>query len=245
MSALIGQADEIRRRLAIVHGRIDAAARLTGRSGSDITLVAVTKTHPAETVSAAIEAGLTEFGDNYAQEAAEKISSINIPVIRWHFIGHLQSNKSHLIANRCALVQTVDRIKIAQALGKAAMNANYTQEVLVQLRLGEEETKSGVEASQLVRLCETLTEVPGIRLRGLMGIAPLRESNGAISEPSRYFDQAKIVFDRLNMEKCDILSLGMSGDYESAILAGSTMVRVGSAIFGQRSPLTAQAMTSA
>ncbi|HEY3328763.1 MAG TPA: YggS family pyridoxal phosphate-dependent enzyme [Capsulimonadaceae bacterium] len=229
------QVAAIRSRAAEVNDRIAAAARSVGRDPSSITLVAVTKTHPLETVVAAAAAGLTEFGENYAQEAASKIVEFGTEkAVRWHFIGNLQSNKASLVTGNCALIHTIDRPKIASVISKLAVERGVVQDVLVQARLGDEPTKSGADLADVPALCDFVASQPGLRLRGLMGIAPLTESHGNIFEESRYFDNLKKVFDCIIVEYCDILSMGMSGDYEKAIASGSTLVRIGSALFGAR-----------
>jgi pyridoxal phosphate enzyme (YggS family) len=227
--------EEIATNVSAVRRRIDAACVAAGRTPSEVTLVAVTKTQSAETVRAAVAAGLTDFGENYVQEAVAKMDGVEDSV-RWHFIGNLQSNKAHLVVGRASLIQSVDRPRIATALGRLAAERGIVQDVLIQVHLGTEETKSGCAPADLASLVDLVTSESGLRLRGLMGIAPLTELDGKISEPIRYFHHLRTLGDSLNSEYCDILSMGMSGDYEAAIAAGSTMVRVGSALFGVRPP---------
>lgn len=215
--------------------KIAIAAAGSGRDPKDISLVAVTKMHPVETVRAAIIAGLCDFGENYAQEFDSKRRDLGeIPCASWHFIGHLQSNKASLVVGRASLIQSVDREKIARALGREATEQGIVQDVLIQVRLGDEESKSGVPVALAPALRDAILREPGLRLRGFMGIAPLLEADGQISRPRKYFDALKEVFESLRVEYCDILSIGMSDDYEEAIAAGSTMLRIGSALFGRR-----------
>ena len=215
---------EIRDNIRRVQERIAGAALRAGRRPEEIMLVAVTKKKPASAVSETFAAGLTDVGENYVQEAAEKREQV--PQGRWHLLGHLQSNKAKLAVSLFDLIESVDSIKLASALGRQA--AETRQEILLQVHLGEEETKTGFAPATLLDAAAEIAAVSGVSVMGLMGIAP----NNA--DPRPYFRQLKELFDRLPPESRQILSMGMSGDYEAAIEEGATSVRVGTAIFGAR-----------
>lgn len=225
----------IRTNLSIVEARIARAAADAGRDPAGITLVGVTKMQPLDVIRAGITCGIADLAENYAQEFEVKYEALDAqPPPRWHFIGTLQSNKAALVTGRCALIQTIDRKKIAEVIARLAGERGIIQDVLVQAHLGEEESKSGASLAEVPKLCEIVANLPGLRLRGLMGVAPLAERDGEPAQARKYFDLLKEVFDTLHGEKCDILSMGMSGDYLDAIASGSTMVRIGSALFGAR-----------
>jgi len=207
-----------------------------GRDPQEITLVAVSKGVKADQIRQAIDSGQTIFGENYLQEAAEKI--LHLPQeISWHFIGHLQTNKARLAAELFDIVETVDRLKVAQALDKQAKSLKKKLSILVQVNTGKEKQKSGVfpeEAEQLIRLIAQTTD---LRLIGLMTIPPYF----ADPENSRpYFKALKTLAERLAAQSLFAdnnqvaLSMGMSGDYQVAIEEGATIIRVGTALFGVR-----------
>ena len=208
-----------------VRARMDEAAKRTGRSPAEITLVAVTKKQTAATVLEALAAGLVDFGENYVQEAQEKWGQIT--AVRWHLLGHLQSNKAKLAVSLFDLIQSVDSMKLARELGKASISGK-TQDVLLQVHLGTEATKSGVAPEEALDLAAEIEAIPGLSLVGLMGIAP----NG--EEPRPYFRELHRLFESLPQPSRQTLSMGMTNDFETAIEEGATMIRVGTAIFGPR-----------
>ncbi len=207
-----------------VREKIAGAALRAGRRSEEITLVAVTKKKPASAVREALAAGLTDVGENYVQEAAEKREQV--PEGRWHLLGHLQSNKAKLAVSLFDLIESVDSVKLASALGK--QGGETRQAILLQVHLGDEETKTGFAPELVLDVAAEIASVSGVSIQGLMGIAP----NG--TDPRPYFRQLKRLFDRLPPESRQRLSMGMSGDYEAAIEEGATLVRVGTAIFGAR-----------
>ena len=221
MSSIAENIVRLRQRMA------DAAIR-AGRLPEEVTLVAVTKKKPAEAVLEALAAGVTDVGENYVQEAAEKREQIAGG--RWHLMGHLQSNKSKQAASLFDLIQSVDSVKLASAL--AAQSLGKRQEILIQVHLGDEETKTGLPPEMALNAAAEIAAMPNLALRGLMGIAP----NGP--DPRPYFQELKRLFDRLPGENRQILSMGMSGDFETAIEEGATLIRVGTAIFGARENLS-------
>ena len=219
--------------LQAVRDRITAAALTAGRDPVSVTLVGVSKTHPAAVVQAAIAAGLTDLGENYVQEAVAKIDGIADPRVTWHLIGPLQGNKTRDVAERFQWVHTVDREKIARRLSEQRPHHAPPLQVCLQVRLGGEESKSGVEPHELEALAGQVAVLPRLRLRGLMCIPPAEE------DPARqrhWFAELRRLRDALNARghALDVLSMGMSADLELAIAEGATHVRVGTAIFGPR-----------
>ncbi len=214
---------EITDNIARVQGQIAAAAARAGRRPGEITLVAVTKKKPAGAILEALAAGVADVGENYVQEAAEKRAEVSGG--RWHLLGHLQSNKAKVAASLFGLIQSVDSVKLASALSRQSEKPTA---ILLQVHLGEEETKTGLPPEMVRDAAAEVAALPNILLEGLMGIAP----NDA--EPRPYFRQLKQLFDALPAENRRILSMGMSGDFEAAIEEGATLVRVGTAIFGAR-----------
>jgi pyridoxal phosphate enzyme (YggS family) len=215
---------------AEVKARVDAACVRAGRDPREVTLVCVSKLQPIEAVRAAAAAGATDFGENYAQELADKRAAL--PAARWHFIGRLQRNKAKLVAGQVALVHAVDSLALAEELGKRATGS--VQPVLIAVNLAAEATKGGVSAGAAAELARMITGVPGVRLDGLMTMPPPADDPEA-SRP--FFVELRALRDRLAGELgCALpaLSMGMSGDFEVAIACGATHVRVGTAIFGQR-----------
>lgn len=220
--------------LARVREEIAQAARQAGRDPAEVKLVAVSKVHPAEKVRQALAAGQRIFGENYVQEAQAKIPEVG-PGPQWHFIGHLQSNKAKIAAGLFDVIQTVDRVKLARALSRQAQAQGRELEVLLQVNLGGEPQKSGCEAGEAAALAQEVAALPGLRLRGLMTMPPF------FDDP----DKARPIFaglrelaEKLSRDlppgSMDELSMGMSGDFKAAIAEGATLVRIGTAIFGQR-----------
>jgi pyridoxal phosphate enzyme (YggS family) len=223
----------IRNNLQKVHDRIAAACAGAQRDVNEITLLAVSKTFGADAVREAFAAGQTAFGENYIQEAVEKIGALRGVPLQWHCIGPIQSNKTRLVAEQFDWAHTVDRLKIAQRLSEQRPHALPPLDVCIQVNIDGGETKSGVQAKEVVSLARDVAQLPRIRLRGLMTLpepAPDYESQKAVHL------RAKALFDELREAGLDVdtLSMGMTADLEAAIAAGSTMVRVGTAIFGSR-----------
>jgi pyridoxal phosphate enzyme (YggS family) len=211
--------------LQAVRARIERAARAVGRDPKTVTLLAVSKTHSIAQVEQARAAGQRAFGENYVQDALPKIDAL--PGLEWHLIGPLQSNKARIAAQRFDWVQTVDRVKIASRLSEHRPAERPALNVLIQVNISAEPTKSGAAAEALADLAKAVAALPRLRLRGLMAIP----RPGAIDELSRL----RMLFDKLSGPfGLDTLSMGMSDDFEAAIAEGSTLVRVGTAIFGAR-----------
>lgn len=224
----------IQHNLQQLRQRIRAAAAQCGRDPEDVTLLAVSKTKPASAVEEAIAAGQLAFGENYVQEGVEKIAALAAhQQVQWHFIGPLQSNKSRLVAEHFAWCHTVDRLKIAQRLNDQRPAALPPLNVLIQVNISDENSKSGIMLEALPELAQQIAALPQLRLRGLMAI-PAPESD--YQRQLAVCQQMADAFQRLKQHYPDVdtLSLGMSDDMEAAIAAGSTMVRIGTAIFGAR-----------
>lgn len=223
-------------RVAAVRDRIARAAARAGRAAAEVTLVAVSKTHPPERVREALAAGLQDFGENRVQEAEAKVAALQgvREKVRWHLVGHLQGNKARAAAALFDRVHSVDGLKLAQRLERAAEEARKTLPVLVQVRLGDEETKSGCEPDRLFGLLDSIRGFKRVHADGLMVIPPFL----ADPEAARpFFARLRKLRDealRRGLLRGRELSMGMSHDLEAAVEEGATMVRVGTAIFGER-----------
>ena len=224
----------IETQLQTVLDRMAAACRMAGRSATEVGLLAVSKTFPATAVAEAFSAGQRAFGENYIQEGVEKIAALRDLPIEWHCIGPIQSNKTRLVAENFDWVHTIDRLKIAQRLSAQRPGDKAPLQVCIQVNVDAGENKSGVSPADALALARQVALLPGLRLRGLMCIPePAPDFVAACAVLTR----ARSLFDALNKEGLDLdtVSMGMSSDLEAAIQAGSTLVRVGSAIFGARS----------
>jgi len=232
--------DTIEKRLQAVKSRIAAAAAAAGRDPRDIVLVAVTKTFPAADVRAAHAAGQADFGESYAQEAVEKQAALADLPVTWHFIGPLQSNKTRAVAEHFAWVHSVDRLKIAERLSAQRPAGLPPLQVCLQVNVSGESTKSGVAPGEVASLARAVARLPRLQLRGLMAIP---EPTDDLRLQRARFDALRALRDDLARDglALDTLSMGMSDDLEAAIAAGSTMVRVGTAIFGARQRVAAAA----
>ncbi len=219
-------------RWTAVCARVTAACERARRDAAEVTIVAVSKTHPADAVREAAAAGATDFGENYAQELAAKRGELESLAVRWHYIGRLQRNKAKLVAGYVALVHAVDTVELAEELAKRA--AGVVQPVLVAVNVAGEATKGGITADTALALARAIESVAGMRLDGLMTMPPPSEDPEA-SRP--VFESLRALRDRLQDQlgcALPVLSMGMSGDFEVAIACGATHVRIGTAIFGSR-----------
>lgn len=216
-----------------VRSRINEAARAAGRDPATITLVAVTKSKAAESVRAAATAGVTDFGENYLKEALQKMDALENPALRWHFIGALQSNKTRPVAERFDWVHGIDRLAIARRLSEQRPFHAPPLNACIQVALVPEPTKRGVEPGALAELAAAIRALPRLKLRGLMCIPP-PQPGPDVQRP--LFARLRRLLEDLNAQGLglDTLSMGMSADFEAAIAEGATMVRVGTAIFGER-----------
>lgn len=219
--------------LQAVKDRIAAACTAAGRDPREVALLAVTKTCPPDYVRAAAAAGQHAFGESYVQEAVPKIAALTDLGLEWHFIGPLQSNKTRLVAESFAWVHSIERPKIAERLSAQRPNGLPPLNVCVEVNVSGEDSKSGCTPAEAPALCRAVAALPGLRLRGLMAI-PEPTENPALAR--RRFAQLRTLKDELVASglALDTLSMGMSHDMEAAIMEGATIVRVGTAIFGER-----------
>ena len=219
-----------------VKERIEAAALSAGRDPKTVKLVAVSKTVPADRVLVAIKAGATDFGENYVQEARDKIEVLKGESISWHFIGHLQSNKAKYAVKLFDLIHSVDSSKLARELNKRAGSLGKVQQILIQVNISGEETKSGIDAEQALELVRQVSRFENLAIRGLMTMPPFFNAPDKVRPYFRALKELQDVIRTEAIPNVDMteLSMGMTGDFEAAIEEGATVVRIGTAIFGER-----------
>ncbi len=227
---------EVRRNVEMVRSRIQEAASAAGRDPAEIRMMAVTKTQSVQRVNEAIAAGVTLLGENRAQELLEKYDGYHREACDIHFIGHLQSNKVRAVIDKVTMIESVDRLSLAQEIDRCAKAHGLVMPVLVEVNIGREESKSGVLPENLSGLLEELSGLPGLSVQGLMAIPPNVEDS---VQKEGYFEQMYRHFIDIKAKKLDnismtVLSMGMSHDYPLAIRHGSTIVRIGRALFGER-----------
>lgn len=229
-------AARLRDNLARIREEIAAACAACGRAEEEITLLGVTKTVPADRINMAIEAGIDRIGENRVQEFLQKREELRLEGVGVHLIGHLQTNKVERIVGLVDRIESVDSLRVAQAIDAASRKRGIVTEVLVEVNIGGEEAKSGAAPEETEELLCQMAEMQGLRVRGLMTVPPIADTE---RERRGYFSRMKKLFvdirdkniDNIHM---DVLSMGMSGDYVQAIREGSTEVRIGSALFGSR-----------
>ncbi len=228
--------DILKNRLENVRDRIKKAALDCRRNPSSIRLIAVSKTISANIVEQAIKAGVTTLGENYVQEARDKISTLSEYSVSWHFIGHLQSNKAKYAVKLFDLIHSVDSVKLAREINKQAHKFDKVQQILIQVNISQEKTKSGISVDETIDLINEISQFENIAVKGLMTMPPF------FNQPDRvrpFFAALRDLRDQAKGKdvprvSLDELSMGMTGDFEVAIAEGATMVRVGTAIFGER-----------
>ena len=222
-------------RLAMVRENIAAALERSGREAGSVTIVAVTKTYPAAAVLAARDAGLTDVGENRVQELAEKVEAVGRDAVTWHLIGHLQRNKARRALATFDLLHSLDSVRLAKELSDAAVAGGSTARVLVQVNASGEETKSGFERAELVDALGRICEMPGLSVEGLMTMAPFTDDGAVLratfADTREARDHAAAQLPAFRGRE---LSMGMSNDYEIAVEEGSTLVRLGTVLFGAR-----------
>ena len=224
--------EDLGSRLHLVQDRIEKAAARSGRGPGDVTLVAVSKTQPTDVILSCIEAGAADLGENRAQELKQKHAVLGDRA-RWHFIGHLQTNKVRQVAGAARLIHSVDRYGVAEAISTRAQHLGIVQEVLIEVNVSGEAAKHGIDPPRLGALAEEIASLEGLKVTGLMTMAPLHDD----AEASRpYFAELRDLLGviRLTFPEAHHLSMGMTRDFEVAIEEGATIVRVGEAIFGPR-----------
>ena len=225
----------IKENIQDVERKVTASCGKADRIPGEVTLVAVSKTKPVSLLKEAYEAGIRDFGENKVQELMDKIPQMPSDV-RWHMIGHLQRNKVKYIIDKVAMIHSVDSLRLAEEISREAAKRNLTADILVEVNIAGEESKYGVTAQEAPSLVEKIAELPAVRVRGLMAIAPFTENP---EENRPYFQKMRKLcvdiegknIDNVNMT---VLSMGMSGDYTVAVEEGATCVRVGTGIFGAR-----------
>ena len=225
----------LKENLEAVQKNIIEACKKVGRDSNEVTLIAVSKTKPLSDIEEIMDLGVIEFGENKVQELVDKYENIKAPV-HWHLIGHLQTNKVKYIVDKVALIHSVDSLKLAEQISKEAVKKNVISNILVQVNVAKEETKFGIETEEVYDLVEKISKLPNISIQGLMTIAPFVENpeeNRLIFRKLHqlYVDIKQKNIDNVNM---NVLSMGMTNDYQVAIEEGATMIRVGTAIFGER-----------
>lgn len=219
-----------------IKSRIEESAIKAGRNPNDVRLMAVTKTVESVYINKVLELGADLIGENRVQEYLGKKDELNLDGVEKHLIGHLQTNKVKQIVGEVDMIESVDSIRLAREISRVSMNKGITTNILVEVNVGKEESKSGIYLEGLDELLLEIAEMPNIKINGLMTIPPICDSE---KEVSRYFEIMHNAFVDIREKKLsninmDILSMGMSGDFESAVANGSNIVRVGSAIFGAR-----------
>lgn len=225
----------IKDNMQAVQREIDTACKKSGRDTKDVTLIAVSKTKPLEMLREAYEAGARDFGENKVQELMDKIPEMPSDV-RWHMIGHLQRNKVKYIVDKVYLIHSVDSYRLAEEISKEATKKKVEVNILVEVNIALEESKFGTTEEDAILLVEQIAKLPGIRIQGLMTIAPFVENEEENREYFRKLKQLSVDIMRKNIDNVsmNVLSMGMTGDYRVAVEEGATYVRVGTGIFGER-----------
>ena len=225
----------IKQNIQIVEEKITAAAERAGRKREDVLLLAVSKTKPVEVIREAVACGLTSLGENKVQEIMEKYEPMGDGV-HWHLIGHLQTNKVKYIIDKVDMIHSVESLRLSEEINKRAAAKSLVMDVLVEVNMAEEESKFGIQPERVEEFLRQIAPLPHIRVRGLMTVAPFVENP---EENRVYFRKMRELLVDMNQKKIDninmdVLSMGMTGDYEVAIEEGATIVRVGTGIFGER-----------
>ena len=234
----ITESTKLSENIKLIKQKIADACRGCGMNPADITLIAATKTISAQTIKQALECGITDVGENRVQEFLQKHDSVNdiIPNPQWHFIGHLQKNKAKYIVGKVALIHSVDSLPLALEINRQAKKIGIVQDILIQVNIMDEESKFGVSPNEYTSLVEECAKLANIKVLGLMSIPPLSSDNTIATKT--FQKSYKILLDisskKYHNVSMSILSMGMSGDFEQAIMAGATHIRIGSAIFGER-----------
>ncbi|MBE6798016.1 MAG: YggS family pyridoxal phosphate-dependent enzyme [Ruminococcaceae bacterium] len=226
--------DRFDKNFAEIKGKIAAAAEKSGRRAEDIIILAATKTVDADFINYAIQNGIDYIGENRVQEFLSKENDVTKNVHK-HFIGHLQTNKVRDIVGKVELIQSVHSLKLAREIGKVSVKKGIVTDVLVEVNIGNEESKSGFSADEVMSAIEQMTEIEGICVKGLMTIPPICDQSDQVR---KYFDKMYKLFIEIRDKKLynniEILSMGMSDDYDVAVECGANMVRIGTALFGAR-----------
>lgn len=225
----------ISEKIAEVQRRIEDACRRVGRNPDEVILIAVSKTRPVDALMEAYNAGALHFGENKVQELTDKIPQMP-PDIHWHMIGHLQRNKVKYIVGKTAFIHSVDSLRLAEEISKEAVRQNVTVQILIEVNVAQEDSKFGLSAEETPDIVKEIAKLPGVQLKGLMTIAPYTEDAENNRLYFRKLKQLSVDIKNKNIDNVsmDVLSMGMTGDYEVAVEEGATCVRVGTGIFGER-----------
>ncbi len=225
----------IKQNLTEVEEKICAACKRAGRNRSDVTLIAVSKTKPIEMLEACMENGITIFGENKVQELCEKYEVLPKD-LHWHLIGHLQRNKVKYITDKAELIHSVDSLRLAQAISDDAVKKGVNVDILIEVNVAEEDSKFGLKTEETENLVREISMLPNVFIKGLMTIAPYTEVPEENRTIFRTLKQLSVDIASKNIDNVsmNVLSMGMTGDYEVAIEEGATMIRVGTGIFGER-----------
>lgn len=225
----------VKENLTKVQSRIEAACRRSGRNPKEVTLIAVSKTKPVSMLSEAYETGIRNFGENKVQELCEKYQSLPED-IHWHMIGHLQRNKVKQVIGKTVLIHSVDSFKLAEQIEEAAAKSGITVNILLEVNVAEEESKFGFKLVETEDAIHKIAKLPHVSIKGLMTIAPFVENSEENRPIFKKLNQLYVDMQRKNIDNVNmvVLSMGMTGDFETAIEEGATMVRVGTGIFGTR-----------
>lgn len=226
----------IKNNLEIIEQRIESACKKSGRKKEDVTLICVSKTKPVSMIYDAINCGYREFGENKVQELCNKIEEINDDTLKWHLIGHLQTNKVKYIVDKTHLIHSVDSLHLATCISKEAVKKNVSVDILIEVNVANEDTKFGITVDVCEDLIREISKLPGLSVKGLMTIAPFVENP---EENRVHFANLRKLLIDINNKNIDnvfmnVLSMGMTNDFEIAIEEGATHIRVGTAIFGER-----------
>lgn len=221
--------------IADVEKEIDKVCKENGRDRSEVTLIAVSKTKPVEMIEEAYNTGCRDFGENKVQELVDKYEQLPKD-IRWHMIGHLQRNKVKYIVDKVFLIHSVDSVRLAEEISKEAVKKNVSVNILIEVNVAQETTKFGLTCEELEQMVREIAKLPNVNIKGLMTIAPIVDNP---EENKQYFQKLKkiavdISAKNIDNVSMDILSMGMTGDYQAAVAEGATYVRVGTGIFGIR-----------
>lgn len=225
----------VKENLAVVEERICRACERANRDRSEVTLIAVSKTKPISMIEEALDSGIIEFGENKVQELSTKYDELP-KNLHWHMIGHLQRNKVKYIIDKACLIHSVDSLRLAETISEEAVKKNVTAAILIEVNVAEEESKFGTNVEETIELVENIAKLQNIAIQGLMTIAPFVENP---EDNREFFKKLKKLSVDINTKNIDnvsmnVLSMGMTGDYEVAIEEGATLVRVGTGIFGER-----------
>lgn len=227
---------DIKSNLSKVYANIERAAKQSGRDVNDITLIAVSKTKPVSMIKECIECGTVIFGENKAQEMASKIAELHDDNLNWHFIGHLQRNKVKYVVGNACMIHSVDSVRLAEAINAEAVKKGVICDILIEVNIACEDTKFGIKAEDIYDFIDEIRNFPNIKIRGLMTIAPYVDNPEDNRIHFKHLRNLLVDINSKNIDNVymDVLSMGMTGDYEVAVEEGATIVRVGTGIFGDR-----------